>query len=141
MSLTPRQILILLVLIAGFGIAAVVVSRGEGEVSEVDQALWCNEARVLEGTGPLFRGEVDDATAEEIETLKFALFDVETIAPFDLWAHIGRLADFTLSAGQQRAELDWPAAYEAARENKEAVLDEALAALEVELATCGVPLG
>ena len=141
MSLTPRQILILLVLIAGFGIAAFVVSRGEGEVSEVDQALWCNEARVLEGTGPLFRGEIDDATAEEIETLKVALFDVETIAPFDLWAHIARLADFAIIAGQQRAELDWPDAYAAARENKETVLDEAIGALDAELTTCGIQLG
>lgn len=141
MSLTPRQILVLLVLIAGFGIAAVVVSRGESGAPAADQARWCSEAPRLEGVGPFFRGEVADATVEEIDDVTQAIFVVETLAPGDLWSSLARLADFTLIAGQQRAELDWPAAYEAARENKEAVLDEALAALEIELATCGVPLG
>ena len=152
MSLTPRQILILLVLIAGFGIAAFVVSRGENGAAVVvsrgasgapaaDQARWCSEAPRLEGVGPFFRGEVADATVEEIDDVTQAIFAVETLAPGDLWSSLARLADFTLIAGQQRAELDWPAAYEAARENKEAVLDEALASLEVELGACGVPLG
>lgn len=151
MSLTPRQILILLVLIAGFGIAAVVVSRGgapavvvgrgAGGAPAVDEARWCSEAQRLEGVGPFFRGEVTDATVDEIDAVTQAIFAVETLAPGDLWSPLARLADFTLIAGQQRAELDWPYAYEAARENKEAVLDEALAALEIELATCGVPLG
>ena len=141
MSLTPRQILILLVLIAGFGIAAFVVSRGESGTPAADRARWCSEAPRLEGVGPFFRGEVADATVEEIDDVTQAIFAVETLAPGDLWSSLARLADFTLIAGQQRAELDWPAAYEAARENKEAVLDEALASLEVELGACGVPLG
>lgn len=128
-------------LIAGFGIAAVVVSRGESGAPAADQARWCSQAPRLEGVGAFLRGEVTDATVDEIDDVTQAIFAVETLAPGDLWAPLARLADFTLVVGQQRAELDWPAAYEAARENKEAALDEALTAVEIELATCGVPLG
>ena len=103
--------------------------------------MWCNEAGDLVGTGAIFTGEADDATSDELEALKLALFDVETIAPFTLRPHIARLADFAIIAGQKRAELDWPDAFAATRENKEAVLDEAIAAMDSELSACGLQFG
>lgn len=141
MSLTPRQMLILLGLIVAFGVAALVVSQGEADAPEIDQALWCSEAGGLAGTGPIFTGEAADATTDELEALKLALFDVETIAPYTLRPHIARLADFAIIAGQQRSELEWPDAFAATRANKEAVLDEAIAALETEMSSCGLQFG
>ncbi len=141
MNLTPRQMLILVVLIVGFGVAAYVVSREDSGSAEFDQALWCGQAGRLEGAGEILRGTATDATEEQLDDLRTVLFDVETIAPFDLWRDIAALADFTLVAGQQRAEADWPTSYAAARENKDEVLDTAIDELELELATCGVRLG
>jgi hypothetical protein len=141
MNLTPRQMLILVVLIVGFGVAAYVVSREDSGSTEFDQARWCGEAGQLEGAGEILRGTAADVTEDQLDDLRAVFFDVETIAPFDLWRDIAALADFTLVAGQQRADFDWPTSFAAARENKDATLDAAIDELELELATCGVRLG
>jgi hypothetical protein len=133
--------LILIVLIVGFGVAAYVVSRGGGDAIEHDQAIWCDGAGPLADRGEIFDGTAADASVDDLEAVKLALFDVETIAPFDLWDDIATLADFTLIAQQQRRDLDWPEAFVAARENKEARIDAAIAELEAEMATCGLRLG
>lgn len=141
MHLTPRQMLILVVLVVGFGVAAYVVSREDSGSTEFDQALWCGQAVQLEGAGEILRGTATDVTEEQLDDLRAVFFEVETIAPFDLWRDIAVLADFTLVAGQRRAELDWPASFAAARETRVATLDTAIDELELELATCGVRLG
>ena len=141
MNLTPRQMLILVALIVGFGVAAFVVSRSDGDAPKIDQALWCDRAGGLEGTGEVFGGGADDVTAERLEEIKLALFDVETIAPYGLRPQIGVLADFTLITQQELRDLAWPEAFAAARENKEADIDAAIAQLEIELSTCGLSLG
>lgn len=133
--------LILLVLVVGFGVAAYVVSRDDVVNDDFDQATWCDEAGRLAGAGETLRGTADDVTVDELGALKDTLFDVETLAPFDLWDDIAASADFLLIAAQERADQPWPAAYEAARANKEAALDTAIEALELDLATCGIRLG
>lgn len=140
MQLTPRQMLILVVLVVGFGIAAYVVSRGEN-AAEFDRAGWCDRADVLAGTGPILTGTADDASIDEIDAVKLAVFEVETIGPVDLWDDFATIADFMLRAGQERADLEWPAAYLAARANNEAAIDAAVAALEAELTQCGLAFG
>lgn len=140
MNLTPRQMLILVILIVGFGIAAFVVSRDEDD-AEFDRALWCSKAAALESTGGIFRGTAPDASVADIEAAKLALFDVETLAPFDIWDDIATLADFTLIVGQQRAGNAWPDAFTAARENKAAEIDAAFAAVDTELTACGLRFG
>ena len=140
MHLTPRQMLILVVLVVGFGVAAYVVSRGETS-AEFDRAGWCDRADVLAGSGPILTGTAADASIDDIEAVKLAIFDVETIGPVDLWGDFATLADFLLRAEQARADLDWPAAFLAARANNEAAIETAVAELEAELTQCGLAFG
>lgn len=142
MSLTPRQMLILLVMIVGFGVAAYVVSRDSDSLPEIDTAAWCSGAEGLTGFGPVFRGDVDDASVEELDAIKEALFDIENAAPYELRPGIAPLADFLIIAKQARGDLDWSAAFASARADVDvAVVDQALADLDTEMSLCGLDLG
>ena len=133
--------LILLVLVVGFGVAAFVVSRGNDGLPAINEAQWCGGAEGLIGAGPTFTGEAEGIDVADLDATRAALFDVETIAPYALRPEIGALADFTIIATQELADLDWPAAYVAARENKVETLDAAIEALDTEMRLCGHDLG
>ncbi|MEQ8840934.1 MAG: hypothetical protein RIB98_08130 [Acidimicrobiales bacterium] len=141
MTLTPRQMLILLVLVVGFGVTAFLVSRDGGDAPTIDEAAWCEGARGLVGVGPILTGDAAEVDAADLDAALEAFYAVETIAPFELRPEIGRMADFTLIAGQELERAPWPEAYIAARANKEAELDGAIDALETEMNLCGLQLG
>ena len=139
MPFSVRQWLILIVLIAGFGVAAHVVSQGDTGAPEIDTAAWCGGADGLNGLGPLFDGTAADPAAADYDNAREALFTIENSAPFALRPGIARLADFALLAGQQVGRSGWPVGFDAARGMVEIdVVDQAIADMETELRACGL---
>lgn len=142
MTLSFRQWTVLGVLIVGFAVAALVARGGGGDgLPPIDTVQWCSNAEDLEGTGALLTGEADAVTSGDADAVKEAIFAVEIIAPYEIRADLARLADFAIVLDQQLADDDWPAAFDAARQQVDTdAVDSALVALETEMQRCGLEL-
>jgi hypothetical protein len=143
MTFTPRQWIILLVLITGFAITALAVrsdgSSNEASLPPIDTAAWCSAAAGLEGTGGLFTGEATNATVAEVGAVKEAIFAVEVEAPWELRQGLARLGDLAQITKQELEVSSWPDALSAARAQvDESIVDQALADLDDEMQTCGL---
>ena len=143
MNLSPRQWIVLIVLIAGFAIAALVVRRDDAPANlpEIDTALWCSGAEALVGAGDLFSGEAADAAASDFDQAQGAIFEVENTAPWEIRLGLARIADLAHITREQLDTVAWPDALDAARAQvDEPVVDQALVDLDAEMKLCGLQL-
>lgn len=139
MALSPRQWLVIAVLIVGFVGAALIVANDDAPAVEFDQATWCAGAQGLAGLEPLFVGTAETATADDYDAAKEAFYAVENTAPLDLRQDVGYLANFAFVAVQEFNADEWPDVFAVARANVDTdAVDTALTEVTRELQTCGV---
>jgi hypothetical protein len=140
-TLTPRQWLVLGVLILGFGIAAWLVRDDGASSPTFDEGRWCEGASALVGTGPILDGTAEAVTRSDLERVRDAVYDVEFLAPEALHNDLARLSDMNFLLREAIDDEPWPDVYVSVQDNVDvAAVDRAIADLDTEMRACGLRL-
>jgi len=146
-----RQWLVIVVLIAGFAVAAVVVSRGGDSVDEhgvqaepiteprVDEVAWCALLAPLPRWGGILDGSAGGDDPDHVANLQPALEEVQAVAPTALAIDIARLLDLVLLTKQALDDSDslGDALAVASAQTDQPRVRAAVATLDDALVACG----
>ena len=144
MNFTLRQWAIIVVLVAGFIAAAILVSNDDGPPAEettpeFDEGVWCEAANAISRWSSILDGSAGDDSLDDVRNLRQALADGRIVAPEALSFEIARLQDFALLVEQGgETEGDLAAGLVSAQANVDTErVAEAIAALDAALTDCG----
>lgn len=156
MDFSWRQWLVIVLLIAGFAVAAFVVSRGGESTDEhgvqaepitepqVDEAAWCALLAPLPRWGGILDGSADGDNPGHLANLQPALEEVQAVAPTVLAIDIARLLDLVLLTKQALDDADSldDALAAASAQTDQPRVRAAVATLDDALGACGhAPVG
>ena len=157
MDFSLRQWLVIVVLVAGFAVAAVAVSRG-GETSvdehgvqaeavtepRVDERAWCALLAPVGAWGGILDGSAAGDDADDVVNLQAALSEAQAVAPTALAIEMARLLDLVLLTKQALSDSGSleDALADASAQTDQARVTAAVSSLDDALAGCGHdPLG
>ncbi len=150
MDFSPRQWIVIAVLIVGFGAAAVAVSNNTGSLDNepapgasaeptVDEIAWCSLLAPVSTWGGILDGSAEGDNRGDVENLQIALEEARTVAPTELGIKMARLLDLALLT---RLALVDNTSLDAALSRAQAQTDQprvsaAVEALDAALQACG----
>ena len=144
MNFTLRQWAIIVIMVAGFIGAAILISSSDGPIAdenaaEFDEAVWCEAANAISRWSSILDGSADGDSVNEVRNLRQALADGRLVAPQELSFEIARLQDFALLVKQgEEAKGDLAAGLASAQANVDTErVAQAIAALDDALRVCG----
>ncbi len=144
-NFTLRQWAVIVVLAAGFIVAAILVSSSAEPVADealadFDNIVWCEAANAIRQWSSILDGSADGDSIDDVRNLRRALADGRVVAPLELGFEIARLQDFAMLVEQgDEVEGDLVAGLDSAQNNvdRERVA-QAVAALDDALSACGL---